>query len=160
VPFLDENHPANRLLIVAHTARAARWNVQTPVIAAWDSVKQPYLNCGSHPDIVERVWDQLGRALPEDCRCLVWGTPALVHPKSGVVLAECYGTAYCLRLPQSADRTVSSQTTMRWSNGSVTDIAKDYGDDSVFANGARRKRRNVCSVFGSMKLFRARCRIR
>jgi len=28
----------------------------------------PYMNAGSHPECVERVWDDIGATLPEDCR--------------------------------------------------------------------------------------------
>ncbi len=78
----------------------ASWNRRpAPVLAAWDSVEKPYENCGTHPDVVARVWDEIGRTLPADCRCLVHGTPALTHPRSHVILAFCGGTNYELRLP-------------------------------------------------------------
>ena len=54
-----------------------------PPVASPDTVGDPYYGQGSHPDVVERVWDQLGASLPTDCRCLVYGTPALVDPASG-----------------------------------------------------------------------------
>lgn len=56
------------------------------VVAAPGSVPDPYLCQGSHPDIVQRVWDDLGGALPAKCRCLVYGTPAIVHDRSGIVM--------------------------------------------------------------------------
>src|ERR1700690_27423 len=68
------------------------------LIAAPESVRDPYMGQGSHPDIVERVWNKLGAALPTDCRRLVYGTPALVQPESGILLAFCLGTEYCMRL--------------------------------------------------------------
>jgi hypothetical protein len=57
-----------------------------------------YWESGSHPDVVERVWNQLGNALPLESRRVVCGTPALVHPTSKVVIAVSIGTAYALRL--------------------------------------------------------------
>jgi hypothetical protein len=70
-----------------------------PAIAPPESAADPYYGQGSHPDVVERVWDELGRAVPAECRCLVRGTPALVQPAAGVVLAFSLGTRYYVRLP-------------------------------------------------------------
>jgi hypothetical protein len=53
---------------------------------------------GTHPDVVDRLWDDLNGALPEDSRFLITGGPALVEPMSGIVLAVGLGTAYGLRL--------------------------------------------------------------
>jgi hypothetical protein len=90
---LDETGPANRdVLRLVRSVLGDR-----PVLAAHDSVADPYSGQGSHPDVVERVWDGLGKALPADCRCLVLGTPALVHPDAGVVLAFSLGTRYYVR---------------------------------------------------------------
>lgn len=105
------------------------------LIAAPDSVIDPYCNCGSHPDVVERVWDQIGPALPLDSRCLLYGTPALVHPKSGVVLAVCYGTQYALRIPVDAlgeALKAGARTTIQWSSGGATDIRHEFGPDWIF----------------------------
>ncbi|MEM4248109.1 MAG: hypothetical protein QXH80_02485, partial [Candidatus Nanoarchaeia archaeon] len=91
-----------------------------PLIASPDSEKYPYLSQGSHPDIVQRVWDELGAILPKECRCLIHDTPALIHDKTGIVLAICNGTQYNLRLTaddirEALDRGVSTKT--RWTNG-------------------------------------------
>ena len=34
-----------------------------------------------------RLWRGLGKPLPEDCRAVFFGTPALIHPVSGIVFA-------------------------------------------------------------------------
>src|SRR5262249_11838971 len=87
-------------------------------------------------DILERVWDQLGPELPQDCRCLLYGTPSLVHPVSGVVLAVCYGTQYCLRLPKSVLISTAwregARTSMMWTLGGRTNIRKEFGRDWIF----------------------------
>jgi hypothetical protein len=62
------------------------------------SVDDPYLSLGSHPDIVERIWGQLGAGLPPTARCVVLGCPALADPETGVVLALALGTTYALRV--------------------------------------------------------------
>jgi hypothetical protein len=101
---IAENHPANLKVLASLASQATRQGKELGPIAPADSVKDPYMNCGSHPDAVERVWDQLGGALPESARCLVFGNPALVHPKSGVILAISSGTAYYVRLPRDVVR--------------------------------------------------------
>ncbi len=63
-----------------------------------------YLEAGSHPDVVDRVWNQLGRPLPFECRRVVGGTPALVQPSTKVILAAALGTMYVMRLPPSVLR--------------------------------------------------------
>ncbi len=107
------------------------------LLAAPDSVNDPYMGQGSHPDIVERVWDKLGKALPTDCRCLIYGTPALVHPVSGIILAFCFGTQYCMRLTSSLmDEALKLgvKTSTKWSGGSITDATQAFGSDWIFGS--------------------------
>ena len=107
------------------------------ILAAPDSVVDAYMRQGSHPDIVQRVWDELGAGLPADCRCLVYGTPALIHDRSGVVIAICNGTQYNLRLTaqgfQDAIRKGASTRT-RWSNGKEMDSLAVLGPDWIFGS--------------------------
>ncbi len=105
--------------------------------AAPDSVADAYMGQGSHPDIVQRVWDQLGKALPVDCRCLVYGDPALVHPISGIILTFCLGTQYCLRLtPQlmEAATKLGAKTYTKWSPGHSTNATQVFGADWIFGS--------------------------
>jgi hypothetical protein len=91
---IDVEHGANRGVLEYLRGRAeGRPLVQEPGDGA-----QPYLGAGSHPDVVERLWDRIGPAAGEDCRALVFGAPAPVHPASGVVLGVALGTSYALRL--------------------------------------------------------------
>lgn len=53
---------------------------------------------GTHPDVVDWLWDSLNGVLPADARYLVVGGPALVEPASGIVLAVGLGTEYAVRL--------------------------------------------------------------
>ncbi|MCC6487462.1 MAG: hypothetical protein IT364_08170, partial [Candidatus Hydrogenedentes bacterium] len=94
---LDTAHPMNRLAIEYFRHREDR-SPAPPPLAAPNEHPDPYMGAGSHPDIVERVWDVLGASLPRDCRALVYGTPALVHPAVGVVIALAYGTQYAIRV--------------------------------------------------------------
>ena len=62
-------------------------------------VKDPYLTLGTHPDLVTRLWDELGARLPADCRLIAYGMPVLVRPDTGVIIGLAGGTQmYALRL--------------------------------------------------------------
>jgi hypothetical protein len=131
---LDETHAANLKALASLAARASSRGEKSKPIAAPTSVEDPYTNRGSHPDIVQRVWDELGRALPEDGRCLLFGTPALVHPKSGVILAVCFGTAYSLRLPSGAARPPRRRLVQEWSTGGETNVESEFGPGWMFGD--------------------------
>lgn len=70
-----------------------------PLSQSVDRAPHPWFGLGTHPDLVEALW-KLDDLLPERCRWLLWGYPALVHPRSGVVFAAAFGTkGLFLRLP-------------------------------------------------------------
>ena len=107
----------------------------TALFADRNSIPQPYYNCGCHPDIVERIWDGIGVALPTDCSGLVYGTPALVHPRSAVIFALGIGTQYGLLLPgglavEAVKAGAKLQT--KWSSGGTMEIQRELGTDWVF----------------------------
>lgn len=96
---------------------------------------EDYYERGCHPEIVERLWRQIGPALPKDCRSLVCGVPALTHRVSGVVLAIGMGTQYCVRLVQpfiGAAVTAGAKTANKWTDGRATDLREELGADWVF----------------------------
>jgi len=71
---------------------------QLPECAPVD-VDDPYLTLGTHPDMVTKLWDEMPARLPQDCRWIVYGTPTLVRPDSGIIFAFAGGThTYALRL--------------------------------------------------------------
>jgi hypothetical protein len=99
-----------------------------------------YWESGSHPDVVERVWNQLGNALPLECRRVVCGTPALVHPTSKVVIAVSIGTAYAVRLPSTVlgsglPKDVRVEHT--WSTGGRMNAQTEFGPAWIFGTYAR-----------------------
>jgi hypothetical protein len=104
VGLVDFTHAANRgvLRYLADPARLARSvsvAAKQPECLASD-VPRPYETLGTHPDLVSRLWGQLGGRLPVDCRVIVHGSPALVRPDSGVIFGFAGGTLmYALRLP-------------------------------------------------------------
>lgn len=106
-----------------------------PLVAATGSAADPYQSLGSHPDIVARVWDQLGAALRRHARWIVCGTPGLVEPGSGLILAFACGTQYCLRLPDCAleeAQKAGVKTFNRWSTGEAMDTRQSLGSNWVF----------------------------
>jgi hypothetical protein len=125
---LDEHHPMNQGVLDYLRKEA-------PLIASPESVRDAYYQLGSHPDIVERVWDQLGRLLPCATRCLVYGTPVLVHKSSGIIIAICNGTQYNLRITttsQTEARERGLKTKVRWSTGQEMDAMLVLGEDWLF----------------------------
>jgi hypothetical protein len=70
-----------------------------PPPLSWTLEESPDPHFSTHPDIVSQLW-RLDRALPQSCRWLVWGYPALVHPRTGVIFAIAFGTiGAAVRLP-------------------------------------------------------------
>jgi hypothetical protein len=90
--------------------------------------RDPYLETGHHPDIVERVWRDLGADLPDTARCRVNGNPVLAHHPSGAVLALPRGTSYALWLPPDERAGCDLPTRHRWGNGKTTDLTDTIGD--------------------------------
>jgi hypothetical protein len=130
---LDDANPDN-LLLIAHRRNL---NPRAQPLAFPESNPYAYMNLGSHPDIVERVWVGLNSGLPVDCRAIVYGAPALVHPNAGVVFAMAYGTRYVLRiaeafLPVALARGCTPEQT--WSGGAKTDIGALFGPEWLFGN--------------------------
>jgi len=113
----------------------SRGRPEAPVFAAWNSIENAYYRCGCHPEIVERLWDQIGPAFPTDCRCLVRSIPTLAHSQSGVILAIGIGTQYGLRLPPPCATEAiqaGAKTTTRWSGGGEMNIQRELGEDWFF----------------------------
>ena len=77
-------------------------NPPIPMSQPLEAVADPLYGLGTHPDLVERLWT-LDSLLPERCRWVVHGHPALVHPHTGVIFGFAGGTlGYALRLPEAA----------------------------------------------------------
>ena len=131
---LDNEHPINRLAL-ARLRDPKRLRFRSEPITAPDEHEDPYFAAGAHPDIVERIWNDLNDSLPADCRAIVYGTPALVHPFAGVVLALAYGTAYAIRIPDdSIDDAIAlgCRTEREWTSGGKTDIEDEFGRGWLF----------------------------
>ena len=137
-------HARNRQVL----ASLARRGPGKPEYAAHDAVPNAYLSCGCHPDIVARLWDELGAALPTDCRCLVHGTPALAEPRTGLILAVGMGTQYGLRIPAlTPEEAAGLRTLASFADTASMDIHQLYGDDWVFGDWSAREPAWCRSVF-------------
>jgi len=102
-----------------------------------DSVEQPYLRLGAHPDVVTWLWNSLAAVLPAQCNWVVYGTPVLVNPGWAVIFACALGTAYALRLPRDAQTEaleLGLGTIHKYSTGVVLNLA-DFGDGWIFGRG-------------------------
>ena len=101
-----------------------------PVFALWNSVPDPYTRCGCHPDIVGVLWDSVNSKLPADCRALVYGNPALVHPR-GVIFAIGMGTWHGYRLPGilGTEAVKDGVKTTEKFGDSIVDIQARLGED-------------------------------
>jgi hypothetical protein len=126
-------HPSNRG-VLGYLARSGR----RPVLAAPGDHPDPYLRAGSHPDVVSRVWEELGPSVPDARRCLVHGTPALFLPVNGLVVAVALGTEYAVRLaPREQRLAIRSGATREHTfatAGSSLDLSTTFGSDWLFGS--------------------------
>lgn len=106
-----------------------------PAVAAPQAVRDPYYTLGTHPDLVARLWDELGGTLPTDCRVVFCGTPALAHPQTGTVFGFAGGTqTYALRLPEPQREDAirrGAGRTKHYPSGRSLDLAA-FGPEWVF----------------------------
>jgi hypothetical protein len=131
--YLDEGHEMNKKVL--EYIRTVKKQGDAVLVASWNDVVKPYTNQGSHPEVVERVWDVIGSSLPEDCRCLVYGTPALVHPKTGIILIFCNGTSYCVRLTVQLIKialSAGAKTYQKWTYSGDMDTQRELGPYWIF----------------------------
>ena len=91
---------------------------------------------GSHPDIIEHLWEWVAPRLPVECRALVCGGPVLVAPARGVVFAAALGTEYALRLAPSEfalARAAGAEIVHYYRTAGVTlDLGSRFGPHWVF----------------------------
>jgi hypothetical protein len=132
---IDFEHPVNARVLTLLRSRDP--GTRLPPSAAPDEVTDPYYTLGTHPDLVERLWDKLGGILPVDCRWVVYGRPVLAHPQTGIIFGLASGTlVYALRLPEleRAEAIANgSKRTHTYSNGSVLNV-EEIGDEWVLGS--------------------------
>lgn len=138
--MVNFTHHANRKLIACLEARGTGGRARELDPA---DVENPHYTLGTHPEIVERLWDELGGAVPKPCRWILFGSPVLVHPRSGVVFGFAGGSlTYALRLPP-AERAAAIGAGAKAVHqypaypelniaASTCDLAADFGPEWVF----------------------------
>ena len=137
---LATEHPSNKG-VIQYLCREGK--PKKPLIEPAAASKSTW-DTGSHPDIVEYLWESVTERLPADCRAAVCGTPALVAPISGVIFAVALGTEYGLRLPPTEfdlARTAGAEIVHHYRTVDVMlDLAQTFGDDWVFGIFDKRER--------------------
>jgi hypothetical protein len=123
--------------VVTDAANKTLWGLfpEDLLFARAGRERDPYWESSCHPDVVARVWEELGPAMPEDCRARANGVPVLAHPRSNRIFAAAHGTAYALWLTDADFAEAVSQgasSVMRWSGGSSTDLRQLAGQGWIW----------------------------
>lgn len=137
---LDRDHPSNRGVLEYFSRDAGeRAPIFEPVIDP--AASKP--RSGSHPEIIDYIWDTLASALPFECRALVHGRSVLIAPARGIIFAVPLGTEYGLRLPPAEfglARSAGAQVVHNYSTVGVTlDLAERFGPQWLFGTFDRRE---------------------
>ena len=122
-------------VVLAYLTRPLRQNrVLLPIVVRPEEVEDPYTTLGAHPEVVQRIWDELGKALPQDCRSVIHSTPVLAHPGNGTIFVVALGTGYGLRLPPSLVKSAvrrGARISVQYTYGGDMNTHRDLGRDWV-----------------------------
>jgi hypothetical protein len=136
------NNTANERVIRSLCGNSSE-SVSVDDPASFPDPGRPYTSSGCHPEIVERIWDDLGHASTSLIRRLLCGRPVLVDAETGEVLVVGWGTSYAIRVPEddlpSAEQ-AGYLASHRWSDGAVTDLSCELGSGWVFGQWATEER--------------------
>ncbi|MBA3687454.1 MAG: hypothetical protein H0W81_01245 [Chloroflexi bacterium] len=129
VPLLDRPENAGALSYLAHGRPADEATFGPPP----EDLDSRHL--GTHPTVVDRLWEDLNRGLPVDARWLVFDGPALIHP-DGTILAAAMGTQYALRLlpdDRAAAIAAGAESVHHFQTvGTTLDLPEAFGPEWVF----------------------------
>jgi hypothetical protein len=146
---VDLDHPANAAVLRRLMGREGGRGV-APDLAPEEVADHSTL--GTHPDTVHHFWNVITEGLTdaERCRRIVYQSPALVSPASGVIFGFAGGTfAYALRLPPGQrDRALAAggarvehyRAYPEIGIAASTDDLATVGDEWVFCHQARYER--------------------
>jgi hypothetical protein len=137
-------NPANVGIIACLEDLTRNW--RGPHSCHPDEAYDPYYQLGTHPDLVEHLWDKLTVQLPLDCRWVLHARPVLVHPQTGVVFAFATGSmTYAFRLPVPHRAVLGEQPVQqmhRYPSGETLDL-RQYDANWIFG-GKIEKEDEVC----------------
>lgn len=132
---VDFSSPLNRGVLEylkrSRPEKNAEWESISPL-----SVKNPILST-TRRSIGVRLWSDLAASLPVECRWIVLGTPALVHPETGVLFGVAIGNQYLLRLTDADMESalkVKASTEDGWSDRRTPKMASELGPGWVFGS--------------------------
>ena len=87
---------------------------------------------GTHPELIERVWDRLVARIPPESRRIILGRAALVSTRSNVIFAIAIGTSYAIRIPKRVKTwRFGLKTTIGWSDGTRRNVKATFGPEWV-----------------------------
>ncbi|MBI5930210.1 MAG: hypothetical protein HY862_12940 [Chloroflexi bacterium] len=142
---INFDHPAN-VGVLAYLKKVGdeRLVSSPPVYGDYGSVG------GTHPDLVDILWAQMPKELPENCQWIAYGRPILLHKSSGIIFGFAIGTSLIgLRLPPTEREVVIKNNPKslhhQWGSGE-TISAQDLGEDWVFA-GLSRQTQNCLHAY-------------
>lgn len=100
-----------------------------------DEVVDPYRQLGTHPELVAWLWDTMTAKLPEACQHIVYGKPALVHPRTGIIFGFGHGEQVCalrLAMDKIGESIMAGMEDDVELDEQHTLYGEDIGDDWVF----------------------------
>ncbi len=132
---VDFSSPLNRGVLEylkrVRPKRTPEWESISPL-----RLEKPILWTGTHPEIGVRFWSDLAASLPAgvECRWIVLGVPALVHPETGVLFGIAFDTTYALRLTDAdmASALKGEASADGWSDIKKPKLASELGPGWVF----------------------------
>ena len=116
------------------------------------SFRDPYMEAGAHPELVEYLWQKLGPTLAEDCRYIAVSRPALARPDNGRIFAMAAGTFLRIWLaePDHAEALAEGfKSTWTWTSGRVTDIVAEMGTGWVFGRYSPLERKWILNSYSA-----------
>ena len=81
--MFDPSHPSNAQAVAC---------LKSADHCSPEQADDPYLELGTHPDLVGWLWSNWSGHLPVDCRWVVGRQPALARPDTGVAFGFAMGT--------------------------------------------------------------------
>ena len=125
---LTIEHPLNQ----SYLTYAAKDSTTDVPVSSPDDHHDPYMGAGTHPDIVQRIWTAFASLGDQ---AMVYGSPAVIHRNSGVILAVGFGTTYIMRVHENDMKSALAagcKVKQSWSYGEDTDLSELLGSDWVF----------------------------